>query len=43
MELTYTCEKSETETVELAMRPFRRYFRTMFAISAVMLVGARVA
>lgn len=38
MELTYTCEKSEKETVELAMRPFRRYFRTMFAISAVMFV-----
>ena len=40
MELTYTCEKSETETVELAMRPFRRYFRTMFAVSAVMFVVA---
>ena len=40
MELTYTCEKSETETVELAMRPFRRYFRMMFAISAVMFVVA---
>lgn len=38
MELTYTCEKSEKETVALAMRPFRRYFRTMFAISAVMFV-----
>ena len=40
MELTYTCEKSEKETVALAMRPFRRYFRTMFAISAVMFVVA---
>jgi hypothetical protein len=38
MELTYTCEKSEKETVELAMRPFRRYFRTMFIIAAVMFV-----
>ena len=38
MELTYTCEKSEKEALELAMRPFRRYFRTMFAISAVMFV-----
>lgn len=38
MELTYTCEKSETETVELAMRPFRRYFRMMFIIAAVMFV-----
>ena len=36
MELTYTCEKSEKETLELSMRPFRRYFRTMFAIAAVM-------
>ena len=40
MELTYTCEKSEKETVALAMRPFRRYFRTMFAISAVMFIVA---
>ena len=38
MELTYTCEKSEKETVALAMRPFRRYFRTMFIIAAVMFV-----
>ena len=42
MELTYTCEKSEKETLELAMRPFRRYFRTMFAIAAVMFVMAWV-
>ena len=40
MELTYTCEKSEKETLELAMRPFRRYFRTMFIIAAVMFVVA---
>ena len=38
MELTYTCEKSEKEAVALAMRPFRRYFRTMFIIAAVMFV-----
>ena len=38
MELTYTCEKSEKETLELAERPFRRYFRTMFIIAAVMFV-----
>ena len=38
MELTYTCEKSEKETLELAMRPFRRYFRKMFAIAALMFV-----
>ena len=38
MELTYTCEKSEKETLELAMRPFKRYFRKMFAIAAVMFV-----
>ena len=42
MELTYTCEKSEKETVALAMRPFRRYFRTMFATAAVMFVVAWV-
>jgi hypothetical protein len=42
MELTYTCEKSEKETVALAMRPFRRYFRTMFAASAAMFVLACV-
>ena len=40
MELTYTCEKSEKETVALAMRPFRRYFRTMFIIAAVMFVAS---
>lgn len=38
MELTYTCEKGEKETLELAMRPFRRYFRTMFIVAAVMFV-----
>ena len=36
MELTYTCEKSEKETVALAMHPFRRYFRTVFIIAAVL-------
>lgn len=40
MELTYTCEKSEKETLELAMRPFKRYFRTVFAMAAVMFVMA---
>ena len=38
MELTYTCEKSAKETLELAERPFWRYFRTMFIIAAVMFV-----
>ena len=42
MELTYTCEKSEKEAVALAMRPFRRYFRTMFATAAAMFVLACV-
>ena len=42
MELTYTCEKSEKETLELAMRPFRIYFRTMFGIAAVMFVVGSV-
>lgn len=40
MELIYTCEKSEKETLELAMRPFKRYFRTVFAMAAVMFVMA---
>lgn len=40
MELIYTCEKSEKETLELAMRPFKRYFRTVFAMAAVMFVLA---
>lgn len=36
MELIYTCEKSEKETLELAMRPFKRYFRMVFAMAAVL-------
>lgn len=36
MELIYTCEKSEQETLELAMRPFKRYFRMVFAMAAVL-------
>ena len=40
MELIYTCEKSEKETLELALRPFKRYFRTVFAMAAVMFVMA---
>ena len=42
MELTYTCEKSEKETLELAMRPFRRYFRGIAIIAVLMLVVGSV-
>lgn len=40
MELTYTCEKSEKESLELAMRPFKRYFRTLFIYAAVLFLAA---
>lgn len=42
MELTYTCEKSEKESLELAMRPFKRYFRTLFIYAVVLFLAAAV-